>query len=93
MNGSVSTLAGNARRDFILHTCLRDFIGLGMEAEEMTKQEFWEMIAENMTDYDCEAVCPVKQYGVENEEPLLCDSFGDCADALRELALRLEREE
>ena len=59
----------------------------------MTKQEFWKMIAENMTDYDCEAVCPVKQYGVENEEPLLCDSFGDCADALRELALRLERGE
>jgi len=59
----------------------------------MTKQEFWEMIAENMTDYDCEAVCPVKQYGVENEELPLCNQFGDCADALRELALRLERGE
>ncbi len=57
----------------------------------MTKQEFWEMIEESMIDYDCEAVCPVKQYGVENEELPLCNQFG-CADALRELALRLERE-
>jgi hypothetical protein len=59
----------------------------------MTKQKFWEMIADNMTDYDCGAVCPVKQYDVENEDSWLCNSFGDCADALRELALRLERGE
>ncbi|MBO5630941.1 MAG: hypothetical protein J5965_17880 [Aeriscardovia sp.] len=58
----------------------------------MTKKEFWEMIVDNMTDYECEVICPVKKYHIENKKPLLCDLLGDCAAALRVLALRLERE-
>ncbi len=66
MNGSVSTLAGNARRDFILHTCLRDFIGLGMEVEGMTKQELAH-IAKVM--HDLQRYCVWQVY---NEHPNYC---------------------
>ena len=58
----------------------------------MTKDEFWQMMADNMQDYDCEACCPVKVYAVEHCTEPLCDQFGDCADALKALCKELERE-
>ena len=36
----------------------------------MTKKEFWEMIVDNMTDYECEVICPVKKYHIENKKTI-----------------------
>ena len=58
----------------------------------MTKQEFWEMLEENMPDCD-EIICPVKRYSIENNVEQFCDEFGNCADALKKLAWILESEE
>jgi len=58
----------------------------------MTKQEFWRKIESAVANWSNCDICPIKQYGVENNTDFLCNELGDCADALRELALRLERE-
>lgn len=86
----VRALASNVGRCSVLLAIVHSNSVDGVEAKEMTKQEFWEMLVDNMTDYECEVICPVKKYHMENKKPLLCDLLGDCAAALRELALRLE---
>ena len=59
----------------------------------MTNYEFWQMLAESMAGSDCDKVCPVDKYSVENNSYPICQEVGGCAAALRELALKLEREE
>ena len=56
----------------------------------MTKDVFWERIETAIGNGgDCD-ICPVQEYAIETKTERICDHYGDCADGLRELSLRLE---
>ena len=59
----------------------------------MTLDVFWQRIETAIgRGGDCD-ICPVQEYADETKTERICDKVCDCADSLRELSLRLEKED
>ena len=70
--------------DYVLCAGLCDYSGDGVEAEEMTKQEFWEMIGNIFEIYEVKCIhCPA--CGDD-------DCATSCEQVLKSVYERLERE-
>ena len=58
----------------------------------MTLDVFWERIETAIGNWsDCD-ICPVKEYADETNTELLCNRYCDCAEGLKALCRKLERD-